>query len=475
MYRIFRQQKLAKEEEKAQRAAEKAAEEAALKAKQAALEEEARKKREEERARREATRKAAEEEKLRKDAERRLRLAEEKEREAEKERKRKEREEKLRVERREREERERKARDEREAKLAAEKAAAAVAKKEQMEKEERERKAREEKAEKEARDRLAAIQQQQRAPAPKRTPTSPRNAAASGSSQRSSPGTNGAPKKILNKPPPVSPVPPPTAQAQRQPQQRPVVNTASQPQTPISPPVASHLPPSTAMYGQGSGIIPPQAMSPRGQPTPSYSFGPGPSLHQGPPSGLAPSALPPNFGLGPAFEPGFGRGLAPAAPIGPPSKSVQNPLGPPQSLAPGISRRASIPDPGPVARPIAPIARPGGDGTGSPSRRSPSPKGVLGSSALTADDDEVVPLPGRRVAPGAVGQGWGGPASPRTAIGESARAPWGAPGPGFVSPRPPSVGNMWGNTTPNPDWHPSSANFFASPFATHDPAPPHSG
>jgi hypothetical protein len=361
-----------------------------------------------------------------------------------------------------------------------EKAAVAAAKKEQLEKEERDKKAREEKAEKEARERLAAIQQQQRAPAPKRTPTSPRNAAASGSSQRSSPSTNGAPKKILNKPPPVSPAPLTTTQAQRQPQQRPVINTISQPQTPISPPVASHLPPpSASMYGQGPGMIPTQAISPRGQPTTPYSFGPGPSLQQGPPSGLAPSALPPNFGLGSAFEPGFGRGLAPAAPIGPPPKGIQNPLGTSQPLAPGPSRRTSVLDPGPVARPIAPIARPSGDGTSSPSRRSPSPKGVLGSSALTADDDEVVPLPGRRVAPGAVGQGWGGPASPRTAIGESARAPWGAPtsGPaGFVSPRPPSVGNLWGNTAPNADWHPSSGNFYTSPFATHDPSPPpHTG
>ena len=54
--------------------------------------------------------------------------------------------------------------------------------------------------------------------------------------------------------------------------------------------------------------------------------------------------------------------------------------------------------PGPITRPITPIARPtagGGNGdasssSGSPNGRSPSPPRVLGSSALAADDDEVV-------------------------------------------------------------------------------------
>jgi hypothetical protein len=228
-------------------------------------------------------------------------------------------------------------------------------------------------------------------------------------------------------------------------------------------------------------MLPPSTISPRVSFSPSpYGFGPGSSMQQGPPPTLAPSALPRNFGAGPPFDPGYGRGLSPAAPIGPPPKTPVSST--PSMLPPGPSRRASIPDPGPVARPIAPIARPSGDapgsGSGSPNRRSPSPKGVLGSSALAADDDEVVPPPGRRVVPGAVGQGWGGPASPRTAVGDNTmRAPWGAPAPpGFGSPRPPSIGNsLWGSATPNPEWHPSG-NFYPNPFLSQNASPPpHSG
>ncbi|KAJ7726817.1 hypothetical protein DFH07DRAFT_1000481 [Mycena maculata] len=47
-----------------------------------------------------------------------------------------------------------------------------------------------------------------------------------------------------------------------------------------------------------------------------------------------------------------------------------------------------------------------GSGSVSPPRRSPSPKGVLGSVALLADDDEIAPVR-RAGGGGAVGQSWG--------------------------------------------------------------------
>ncbi|EGN94741.1 hypothetical protein SERLA73DRAFT_143601, partial [Serpula lacrymans var. lacrymans S7.3] len=52
-------------------------------------------------------------------------------------------------------------------------------------------------------------------------------------------------------------------------------------------------------------------MSPRMPfaPPPFGVFGPGPSLSQGPPPPLAPSALPRTFGTGSPFEPAFSRGL----------------------------------------------------------------------------------------------------------------------------------------------------------------------
>lgn len=310
---------------------------------------------------------------------------------------------------------------------------------------------------------------------------------------------------------------------------------ASQPQTPISPHIPSHLPPpqTPIMYQGGPGMLPPSSMSPRVQSFApmGYGFGSQGMPHPGPPGGLAPSALPRNFNSGPSFDPAFSRGLGiggglppSATPIGPPPKSKPtlasssaSGSGPSiLSLAPGQGRRASLlsGDPGPVARPIAPIARPTtssttaepGSGPGSPIRRSPSPKGVLGSSALVEDGDEVVRTSaGRRntapigigigipIGPGAigggpgglgtVGQGWG-PASPRSAVGDN-RAPWGAPSapPGFGSPRgpPPPIGPMnnqhhpqpigpgslWGNATPggglNQDWHPSG-NYFPNQF-----------
>lgn len=193
------------------------------------------------------------------------------------------------------------------------------------------------------------------------------------------------------------------------------------------------------------------------------------------------------------------------------------------NMASGPSRRASNPNsssmlndliPGPITRPIAPIARPTeagnpGSGSGSPNRRSPSPKGFLGSSALAADDDEVVPVhsSGRRAGSVSVGQGWGGHgvhgqggmgigtiggigigvgAPPRSAgpVG-AVGSPWGAPASaGFGVPpistsrlpapsqTPLSAGGLWGNTAPvdvginghsgngthvNEPWHPRGA------------------
>ncbi|KAH7882068.1 hypothetical protein F5I97DRAFT_1911677 [Phlebopus sp. FC_14] len=488
-----RLQKMAKEEERAAKAAEKAAEEAALKAKQFAQEVEQRKRRDEERARREAVRKAAEEEKQRREEERRKRIAEEREREAERERKRKEKEEKAKLERREREEKERKAREEREAKAAAEKAAREAARKEQQEKEEREKKLAKEREEKAEKERLA--QQQQRAAKNPRPPTSPR---ASGSAQRSQ-STNGSAKKILNKP---AAAPTPPNSAPRPQLQRPLA--ASQPSTPVASSVQNNfLPPAAPLYPPGAGMMPQSGLSPRMPyaPPPFGVFGPGPSMQQGPPPSLAPSALPRNYGSPTSMEPNFTRGLTPATPIGPPPRAVQNPLASPTMLPPGPSRRTSIPEsvpgPGPVARPVsiapsvapiappvapiappAPIARPTGEasgsGSGSPVRRSPSPKGVLGSSALAADDDEVVPPPGRRNVPGAVGQTWGNNTSPRSVIGE-ARPPWGAPAPPGFGARAPMGGSLWGGANPAPDWQ--SAAFFPNSFVNqiNSSPPPHTG
>lgn len=507
-----RQQKQAKEEERATKAAEKAAEEAALKAKQLAHEEEQRKKREEERGRREAARKAVEEEKQRKEEERRKRVAEEREREAERERKRKEKEEKA---KREREERERKAREEREAKAAVERAAREAAKREQQEKEERERKLakeREEKAEKER----AAQQQQQRAAAKHgRQPTSPR---ASGSAQRSQ-SSNGAAKKILTKPTPApspAPIPIPASTASsngsRSQPQRPVTST-SQPSTPVAPSTQGQfsLPPAP-LYPAAPRMLPPgaNATPPRlpfaAAPPPFGVFG-GPPIPQPP---LGPSNLPRTFASPSPFDPPFNRGHT-SAPIATPSKPAQNPLASPTLLAPGSSRRQSMPEPGPgpVARPIAiapltspgaisppgpiaplapiapptpiappaPIARPTGEpsgsGSGSPVRRSPSPK-VLGSSALAADDDEVVPPPGRRAPPGVVGQTWGSnSASPRNVMGE-ARGPWGHPAPPAFPTRPPLGASLWGGMSPNSEWQTPATSFLQNSFINSSPSS-HSG
>jgi hypothetical protein len=475
-------------------AAEKAAEQAAEKAKQDALEEEQRKKREEERFRREAQRKAQEEEKQKKeDEQRRKRIIEEKEREAEKERKRNEREEKAKTEKREKE-RERRAREEREAKIAAEKATAAAAKREQ-EKEEREKKLsreREAKAEQEARERTIAAQQPQQPQPPQqqrtvttksKPPSSPTPVSVppSNSSPRT-PTANGAPKKILNKSlpvpaPPAPPVPAPPApvQATRQQPRPPAVMTSSQPAASVPPQVPPHIsPPMNQVYGQGTGMLSPSAISPRLPYSPTQAFHPGAPIQQ-----VVSATLPRNFGnSAPPFDPSFGRGHAPTAPIAPPSKAVQIPMASPAAVQPaGPSRRASA---GPVARPIVPIApippiarptaEPPSSGSASP-RRSPSPKGILGSSALIADEDEVITPIGRRTVPGTVGvvgENWSTGNS--HGMAEHSRTPWGPPAPpGIISPRPLSVENVWGN---NPaEWN----TFYGGTAFVHDTQPTHSG
>ena len=476
---------MAKEGEKAAKAAEKAAEDALLKAKQQALEEEQKKKREEERAKREAARKAQDEERQRKDEERRKRQAEEKERQVELERKRREREEKLKQERREKEERDRKVKEERETK----ERAMAAAKREQQEKDEREKKAREEK-ERTERERLEKEKVEKEARAAQqprkqnsRPPPSPRNATASGSTQRPvQPQTT--PKKILNKPAPTNAVSPVPAVARQTSQPRPVIVT--NPPIPQTPSQASNPP--TPGYSPGvNGTLPQQnpLLSPRAPFNPAQQFNgfnPGPAVPQQVPGPiLGPSALPRNFGA-PGFDSSYpARPIgAPAVispgPIGPPQKGNPNPP-PPSMLAPGSGRRQSIiADPGPIGPPrsIQPIARPteqSGSGSASPIRRSPSPK-VLGSSALATDDDEVVPTSRRNVVNGPV---WGAaPVPPRPSV--DLRGPWGPPPPGFpVQPpnlaRPPVGTSPWGPTSPNDQWHPS--NFFPpGQFVGHNPSPP---
>ena len=573
-----RQQKQAKDEERALRAADKAAEEAAAKARQAAFEEGIRMKRVEDRLKREAAKKAAEDEKARKDQERLKRAQDDRER-------------KLIKLRREQEERERKAKVAKEEK----------AEKERLEKErrEKEKEAKEKEAEKEANEKLAAQQRVTAAAISVSTPSSSgkgstraNNAVASSSTfttpvksnnsstssvtaptlQRSpnnSTGSNGnggvPPKKPANKQNPTvitSPVPPGIVGQSNRPAVQQLnlqqLNLSRPPHlppaAPITPQQLPHLPPipqsAGMIYGHPAGMIPPSAMSPRvgNFPPMVYGYG-GPNMQQpSPGTPLSPSVLPRGFnGGGSSFDPTFNRGIPVGvgvplplgsgsalppptpSPIGPPVKAAKPPTqgttlaSTPGSsmLAPGQGRRASAPmqqqgagndasGPGPITRPIAPIARPtaGGpagsngeatsSGSGSPNRRSPSPKGVLGSSALAADDDEVVSAHGPRragstpigtipIGGGPAGQNWGG-ANPRTILGDASLrgGPWTAsafssaraaigpnnhlhqlplPGPPPVSP------SLWGNTPGNgsgENWHPPG--FFVPPYMNHNSA-----
>ncbi|KAL0573440.1 Stress response protein nst1 [Marasmius crinis-equi] len=377
--------------------------------------------------------------------------------------------------------------------------------------------------------------------------------APSSSSTTSLPAVNSTPPRPVQQPQPQQPhqqpPPPPPQQPHHQP--RPMPQQISAPATPIGGQIP-HMPP-TPMFGPPPGMIP-QPLSPtmpqRFPPPSPFGFpGPGPSM-QGPPmsggphppNSLGPSAVPRNFGApgapgGPVgnapspYDPSFSRGLpggAPPAPIGPPPKSAGIlPSSSSSALASGTTmlspqqpRRMSVVDPigppGPIGRPmasLAPIARPsvsgsgGGNtgessggpssGSGSPIRRSPSPKGFLGSSALVADEDEVVTTgpTGRRATTGAI---WGATATttspPRSAIGDRppvwSSGPIGAGGgggfPGGGSIPPFGGRGPWGNThmqnvgiPGNPDWHQPNGAFFQSPFISPHPhnatPPPHSG
>jgi len=249
------------------------------------------------------------------------------------------------------------------------------------------------------------------------------------------------------------------------------------------------------------------SMSPRsgapfsnGPPAPQFMpYGPGGSMVPGqglPPPPLGPSALPRGYPVAPGagFD-GFSRPLGPPAAIGPPQKGLPNPPGSPISMfspasgsSSGHLRRGSVQDRtsatssfGAVQRPvapIAPIARPNvakedDKPSSSPKLKSLSPapatEGVLGSSALVADDDEPILPQGRRVATGAVGQGWGSPhpdpLSSRGGWGPNQNMPFTTPG------RTPN--GMWGGSNTPEQWQggfpPHSP--FGAPFAAPSTPP----
>ena len=559
---------MAKEEERAAREAEKAAEEAKTRAQQAAIEEETRKKRDEERHKREAAKRAADEEKGRREEEKRKRQLEEREREQEREKKRKEKEEKL---KKEREERDRKAKEER-ARLAKEREDKAERdriekeKKAEKEKLERERqrikKEKEEKEEREAKEKIAA----QKAAAAVAQPKTPIRLSATASASTSSLSTSKSPalspplqrspntstgsavngiasgsKKLFNGKPvststnsPVNVGQPSRSRSQGSQSQPPSLSRPPHmPPTPVS--LSPHLPQQPGMMyghppvGQVPVILPP-SLSPRVNTFPSMQYPYGNSNMQHPPgTPIMPPSNPQAFNAGPSFDPAVSFNRVPISPLGVPisrggSGSSPTPIGPPKGKTPLTSistpgqpmlagRRASLAaisfpgGPGPITRPIAPIARPStsttGDGTtssgsGSPSRRSPSPKGLLGSSALAADDDEVVPKASARrhasTTPIGTGvpmtplQSWG-PASPRAALGpwsannfspspSRATGPVGSNGNGtlHIQPSVPPTGveSLWNTpVTPNDAWHPQNAGaFFQGPnqFVNHHSA-----
>jgi len=535
--------------------------------------------------RREAAKRAAEEERLRKEEEKKKRQQEEREREIERERKKKEKEEKLRKEREEKERKakeEREARLAKEREERVERERIEKEKREEREKVEKEKRLAREKEEREAKEKVAA---QQRAAAiaqaqakqvvrPNATASSSAKVSAASSSSSFSlprspnPAVNGVPtngKKAVKHISPPSTVPSPPGQGPRPQQQMPTQPQPQQPQArpPHLPPlnamnpqqIPPHLPPPPQSGGMMYGHPPMMpALSPRVgnfPPMGQYPFG-APNMQQHHPPGTPlPSGMSRSFNAGPPpFDPAFNRGMPigigipigsgvntpPAAPspIGPPKPKT--PLAStsapgPSMLAPGQGRRGSVAvlntateatGPGPITRPIAPIARPPGgssaegasSGSGSPNRRSPSPKGTLGSSALAADDDEVVAGTGpRRVLPGnpigmgisvgvPQGQTWG-PASPRPAM----MTPWGpagfSPSPARAAPNsigsanhlhqlhqqgvpsPIGSGSLWTNnqTGGGDSWHPQNTpgvgGFFPGPpYMNHNAAAsstPHTG
>ena len=217
-------------------------------------------------------------------------------------------------------------------------------------------------------------------------------------------------------------------------------------------------------------------MSPRATFPPAHGLSPFGSFVPQIPQALGPSPMTRGFPSGPPFDTGFPRGLGPAAPIGPPkmgglTASMTSPVIAPGSAAGTIQpprRMSSAADPGPIGRPvgpigpigpIAPIARPtangdaSGSGTGghsssnsgnaSPIRRNESPKGVLGSSALAADDDEVVTAPSRRNMPPAP-------------VGVASGASWHSPRNSIAVPPSP-----WGATPPSQGFSPSRGGMGA--------------
>lgn len=419
---LFRQQKLAKEEERAARDAEKAAEEAKTKARQAAIEEENRKKREEERQKREASKRAAEEEKARREEEKRKRQQEERERELERERKKKEKEERL------KEERERKAKEERtrlakEREEKAERERVEKEKRAERERQEREklrlRREKEEKEEREAREkeRLAA---QKAAPAaqpktPIRANTTASSSTSSLSTSKSNPpaispplqrtpntssssavnGVASGSKKMFSKPTtPSTAGPGIVGQPSRshsqgpQPQATPGLPRPPHiPQTPVS--IPPHIPPQPGMMyghppvGQVPVIMPP-SMSPRVNTFPPMQYPyTNSNMQAAPGAPIVPPANP--FNVGPStFDPAVSFSRVPIPPIGVPmtrggssglssSSNPPTPIGPPKgktaltgNASAGSSmfasgRRASLAAmsaPGPITRPMAPIARP---------------------------------------------------------------------------------------------------------------------
>lgn len=548
-------------------------------AKRAAEEEKARKDEEKRKKQLEERERELERERKKKDKEERLKKErEEKERKAKEERARlaKEREEKAEKERIEREKKEEKERLEKEEKL----------KKEKEEKAERDGKEKEKLFGQNAVTNVvkapvrvnmasssssssSSTPSKQNLPTPpalQRTPNSSGNSAVNGfpSSRKtvnSKPGPSSTPSIL----PGVVGQTSRTHGIQPQPQQQP--NLPRTPLAPSAPVNAQQIPPlppqqSGMVYGHGpqGPIMMPPVLSPRVGSFPPIHYPYGNSNMQQPPgTSLTPSTAPQGFNSSPSFEPSFNRSISipligtPRSGGLPSSNKPPTPIGPPKTktplatiptpgssmLAPGAGRRGSAilnagtlndspvsspvnSGPGPITRPMAPIARPTtttnestSSSSGSPNRRSPSPKGTLGSSALAADDDGVVQaVPLRRVGPKApigIGiplgmplQSWG-PASPRSALGpwgannfppSSARAvvpptssigggpnssmhipPIGTPQNASTPAVPSSIGteSMWANTSAsaaslNDVWHPQGAGaFFHGPsqFMNH--------